>query len=102
MRTCIPLVQYASGRMIGARESAISLRSQLDEAIVSGVDIIFDFARVEVTQSFIDELVGSLILRFGPDILDKLVFKSCSDDVRAIIKFVVADRVDQYLKRNSH
>ncbi|HQU99312.1 MAG TPA: STAS-like domain-containing protein [Nitrosomonas sp.] len=102
MRTCIPLIQYASGQMIGARESAIPLRTQLDDAIVSGADIIFDFARIEVTQSFIDELIGSLILRFGPNILDKLVFKSCSDNVRAIIEFVVADRVDQYLKRNSH
>jgi len=85
MRTCIPLIQYASGQMIGARESAIPLRTQLDDAIVSGA-----------------ELIGSLILRFGPNILDKLVFKSCSDNVRAIIEFVVADRVDQYLKRNSH
>lgn len=98
----IPLIQHASGRMIGARESALLLRSQLEEALASGADVIFDFARIEVTQSFIDELIGSLIRRFGPSILDKLIFKSCSDDVRAIIEFVAADRVDQYLKRNSH
>lgn len=102
MRTQIPLIQHAHGRLIGARESAIPLRLQVEEALARGADVVFDFSGVEVTQSFIDALIGSLILKRGPDVLDQMVFKSCSDDVRAIIEFVAADRVDQYLKTRSH
>jgi hypothetical protein len=47
-------------------------------------------------------LDGTDILKRGPDVLDQMVFKSCSDDVRAIIEFVAADRADQYLKAHSH
>ena len=102
MRTHIPLIQHASGRMIGARESAIPLRLHIEEALASGADVIFDFTGIAVTQSFIDALIGSLILKRGPNILEKLVFKSCSDDVRAIIEFVATDRADQYLKTHAH
>jgi hypothetical protein len=55
-----------------------------------------------VTQSFVDELIGRVVLQNGPDVLQHLVFKACSDDVRAIIEFVVSDRVDQYIKTHSH
>lgn len=102
MRTQIPLIQHAHGRLIGARESAIPLRLQVEEALSSGADVVFDFAGVEVTQSFIDALIGVLILKRGPVVLDQMVFKSCSDDVRAIIEFVAADRADQYLKTRAH
>lgn len=63
---------------------------------------MFDFSGVEATQSFVDELIGTLILKRGPDVLGQVVFKSCSDDVRAIIEFVAADRADQYRKTRSH
>lgn len=102
MRTQIPLIQHAHGRLIGARETAVLLRLPIEEALAGGGDLVFDFSGVEVTQSFVDALIGRLILTRGPDVLDQLVFKSCSDDVRAIIEFVAADRADQYLKAHSH
>ncbi len=102
MRSYIPLTQYARGHLVGARATAMPLREQVEEALAQGAEVLFDFAAVEATQSFIDELVGVLILRHGPNVLDRLIFKSCSDDVRAIIEFVAADRCDQYIKANSH
>lgn len=102
MRTQIPLVQHAHGRLIGARETAVPLRLQVEETLACGGDVVFDFSGVEVTQSFVDALIGTLILKRGPEVLDQVVFKSCSDDVRAIIEFVAADRSDQYLKAHSH
>lgn len=45
---------------------------------------------------------GTLILRHGPDVLGQIVFKSCSEQVRAIVEFVAADRADQYFKAHSH
>jgi len=102
MRTQIPLIQHAHGRLIGARETAVPLRLQVEQALAAGGDVVFDFAGVEVTQSFVDALIGTFILKRGPDVLGQMVFKSCSDDVRAIIEFVAADRADQYLKAHSH
>ncbi len=102
MRTQIPLIQHAHGRLIGARETAVPLRLQVEETLAAGGDVVFDFAGVEVTQSFVDALIGGFILKRGPDVLGQMVFKACSDDVRAIIEFVAADRADQYIKAHSH
>ena len=49
-----------------------------------------------------DALIGTLILKRGPDVLGQLVFMPCSEDARAIVEFVAADRADQYLKAHSH
>jgi hypothetical protein len=102
MQTRIALNNYAFGRLVGARATAVPLREQVEEILSHGAEVTFDFSFVQATQSFIDELIGVLILRHGPDILSRLVFKSCSDDVRAVIEFVAADRCDQYVKANSH
>lgn len=102
MRSHIALTQYARGHLAGTRSTAAPLRELVEEVLAKGSEVVFDFTSVRATQSFIDELVGILILRHGPDILNHLVFKSCSDDVRAIIEFVAADRGDQYMKANLH
>ncbi len=102
MRSFIRLSQFARRRLVGARATAMPVREQVEEMLARGSEVVFDFATVEVTQSFIDELVGALILRRGPDVLDRLIFKNCSDDVRAIIEFVAADRCDQYIKSHTH
>ena len=102
MRSEITLNQYARGHMVGPRSTAISLREEAELVLARGYEVVFDFSGVETTQSFIDELVGGLILRRGVDVLERIVFRACSDDVRAIIEFVAADRCDQYLKTHTH
>lgn len=102
MRTSIALHSYAHGRLIGPRIAAAPLREEVEAALAAGAEVILDFSGVEATQSFIDGLVGALILQSGPDVLERLIFKSCSDDVKAILQFVAADRCDQYLKNNTH
>lgn len=102
MRANIALTQFAHGQMIGSRSSAMPLREMVEEALSSRQEVVFDFKHVRVTQSFIDELIGRVVLNNGPEILDRLIFKSCSDDVRAIIEFVVSDRCDQYIKSHTH
>lgn len=102
MRSEIFLANMARGRFIGTRATAATLREQVEIALTQGGEVVFDFSGIEATQSFIDELVGSLVLRNGPDILSRIVFKSCSDDVRAVIEFVATDRCDQYIKANTH
>jgi len=83
--------------------AAVPVRDELEIALAqAGTEVILDFSGVSATQSFIDELVGVLVLRSGPEVLSRIVFKGCSDDVRAIIEFVVSDRCDQYMKANTH
>lgn len=102
MRAQISLTQHAQGRVIGARETAVPLRLRVEEALACGADVVFDFSGVEVTQGFVDELIGVQILKHGPNVLAQMVFNSCSEDTRAIIEFVAADRADQYRKARSH
>ncbi len=98
-----PLSHFAAGHLAGTRAIAVPLRVAIEQAYCSkSGDIILDFKAVEVTQSFMDEVIGRLILSYGPDVLKKLIFKNCSNDVKAIIKFIAADRSDQYLKQNTH
>lgn len=102
MRSQIHLNQHARGHLVGTRTLATPLREEAETALSRGFEVALDFAGVEATQSFIDELVGVMILKHGPDVLEKLVFKSCTPNVRAIIEFVAADRCDQYLKQHTH
>jgi len=102
MRSSVLLHAYAHGRLVGPRLSAAPVREKIEIALAQGVEVVLDFSGVEATQSFIDGLIGVLVLQHGPDVLSHLVFKSCSDDVKAILQFVAADRSDQYLKSHSH
>lgn len=102
MRTSLHLKTYAHGRLVGPRLTAAPLKVEVETALAQGAEVALDFSGIEATQSFIDGLVGALILHHGPDVLARLVFKSCSDDVKAILQFVAADRCDQYLKAHAH
>ena len=103
MNRQIHLIQHAHGHMVGSRMAAAPVRDELEITLAqAGAEVVLDFSGISATQSFVDELVGVLVLRHGPDILSRIVFKGCSDDVRAIIEFVVADRCDQYIKSNTH
>lgn len=101
-RTHMMLSAHATGRLASVRLGAVSVRGQAEMALLRGEEVVLDFAGIEVTQSFIDELVGALILHNGPEILQRIVFKNCSNDTRAIIEFVVIDRSDQYLRTHTH
>jgi len=102
MRTQLSLTPSLQGHMASTRVSAQPLREKTRELLSKGNEVVLNFQGVQVTQSFIDELVGVLILQDGPDILTRIVFKNCSEDVEAIIRFVATDRSDQYIKAHSH
>ena len=93
----IALQQHALGRMIGMRSSAVPIRKTIELALEEEREVIIDFAGVEVTQSFIDELLGALILREGPEIMQRLILKGCSEQTRGIVKFVATDRAEQFI-----
>jgi len=88
-----------SEKVLGTRYSAISLRQHLEERLESCESVRVDFSGVFVTQSFVDELLGPLILRIGPTVVQRFVFLGCSDDTQAILKLVFASRIRDFASR---
>jgi len=68
---------------------------EIERNLATGNTVAIDFSGKDATQSFVDELIGALILKQGREVLSKLSFKNCSDELKSIIKFVVNDRVHQ-------
>lgn len=91
-----------SSSFMGTRDRALKIRDEIEALLRQGQDVEINFSNVAISQSFADELIGVLLLKNGPDILNKLVFKDCSESVKAAIEFVVADRYDQFVKTKTH
>jgi STAS-like domain of unknown function (DUF4325) len=66
-------------------------------ALSDGKDIVFDYAGVDsTTQSFTHALISESIRKFGEDVLDRMSFKNCNDEVKRIISIVV-----EYMQGNT-
>lgn len=90
-----------SVEVFGTRHSALNLRDRISKQLDSGQDVQVDFHGVFVTQSFVDELFGSLILRMGPALLERLTFSGCSPETRAILNLVFASRLKDFSLRQA-
>lgn len=82
-------------RTLGMRASATPFRKEIERCLETGYNVAIDFSGKDATQSFVDELIGGLILKRGRTVLSHISFKNCPDDVKSIIKFVVNDRAHQ-------
>lgn len=58
--------------------------------------VCVDFGGLLVSQSFMDEFLGVMILRHGPSILERVVFRNCNDDVKAAVELVASVRSADY------
>lgn len=96
MTTLIALKPYAHGSMIGMRSSATPIRQIIETSLSKGDALQIDFSGVEVTQSFVDELIGAIILRQGEQIMSRITLKGCSSTTQGIIRFVANDRAKQF------
>jgi hypothetical protein len=87
---------------MGTRTAAAPLRQQVEAVLrTTHGDICLDFDGITVTQGYMDELLGALILRYGPSVLERVAFKACSDDVKAVIQFVANTRGRDFKELNS-
>ncbi len=103
MKTALSVAQAAAGLpFLGTRLAARDVRAQLEYLLSQDGDVVVDFSGIQISQSFADELIGLLLLRRSPEVLDRLAFKGCSDSVKAAIEFVVADRYDEFVRTRSH
>lgn len=83
--------------MLGTRDVATPLRDSVESALDAGSGTIcVDFRELLVSHSFMDEFLGVMILRRGPGVLDRLIFRNCNDDVKAIIQLVASIRTRDY------
>jgi hypothetical protein len=83
--------------MLGTRDVAAPLRSQVQDAIdANQTPVCVDFQGRLASQSFMDEFLGMLILRNGPAILERIIFQNCHDDVKATINLVATIRSKDY------
>ena len=85
--------------VLGTRYSAIELRENIEQRLESCRTVQIDFNGVFVTQSFVDELFGPIILRMGPPILQRLAFSGCNDETKAILSLVLASRLQDFASR---
>lgn len=59
-------------------------------SLKKGDEVVLDFVKVgSVTQSFIHALLSELMRELGPEVLDKIAFKNCNENVKGIINIVV-------------
>src|SRR5262249_34693110 len=83
--------------ILGTREEALPLRRRVELALdQSTLTVCVDFSGITVTQSFMDEFIGVLILRRGPSVLQQVAFRQCSEEVQAVIRFVVSSRIHDF------
>lgn len=55
-----------------------------------GEQVTLNFQGVEsATQSFVHALLSDVIREFGPEVLDRMAFKRCTETVKGIINIVV-------------
>jgi hypothetical protein len=97
----ISLSELTGLQILGTRHSAKKIRKLVSENLSNEGAAVIDFRSVTLTQSFADELIGPLLLEHGPAVLQKLAFKSCSEDARAVITFVVGQRLRDFRERAS-
>ena len=73
------------------KDIARDLRKDVIEPeLKAGNKIEIDFFGVpSATQSFIHALISQTIRTYGVEILDKVIFKNCSEKIKTIIRIVV-------------
>lgn len=59
-------------------------------ALEKNDEVVLDFLGIEsATQSFIHALISDLIRKRGVEVLDKISFKNCNENIKKIINIVV-------------
>lgn len=73
------------------KDIARSLRiKQIIPILESNEVVTIDFDGVEITtQSFIHALISDIIRKHGIDIIDKIKFKNCNENIKRIIHIVI-------------
>ncbi|MBN9485138.1 MAG: hypothetical protein BGO70_10860 [Bacteroidetes bacterium 43-93] len=87
--TKIELYNY-TGDFAENKDIAKDLRINCIEPNIVNDSVQLDFNNItSATQSFIHALISNVIRINGVDVLDRLYFKNCNDQIKTIINIVV-------------
>lgn len=88
--TTIP-IRARAGAFAENKDVARGIRvGELLPTLKWGEDVVLDFAGVEVaTQSFTHALISDAMRIHGPEVLERVSFKSCNDIVQKVVGIVV-------------
>ncbi|HOW60100.1 MAG TPA: STAS-like domain-containing protein [Candidatus Omnitrophota bacterium] len=76
---------YKGEKCISGKATGSFFRNEVEIALAKG-PVIIDFDGIEaITQSFSDEFLGPILAHEGQDVLRTLKFKSCSEEIQAVI-----------------
>jgi hypothetical protein len=80
---------------------ALELRQAVEARLLEGeARIELDFTGVRnTTQSWMNAFIGNLVLVYGKELANRVVFKGCNDTLKALIKFVYGDAMG---RRETH
>src|SRR4030067_1165982 len=86
MQAAFSILEHTQTQFLGSRFRARELREEVEQLLARADEVVLDFTGMKsATQSFIDELVGVLVLRHGPDIVQRLGFKGCTEKTQEIL-----------------
>lgn len=75
---------------VGNRYSGRILRRAIETALENEQMLVLDFSGiVGLTQSFLDEAIGVIVRREGPHVVNRLELRSCEDEIKEMLEFVV-------------
>ncbi len=80
------------GIFAGNKDVAMAIREKaILPALERNEEVILDFTGVEgATQSFVHALISDPMRKYGPDVLDKIVFQGCNAEIANIIRIVAS------------
>jgi hypothetical protein len=81
---------------LGTRYLGRELRMRLERLLDTPGDVRIRFGQIGVTQSFLDEFIGVLVVRYGQTLVDRLVFVGCSRDAEALLELVIGARLEDH------
>lgn len=88
--------KFSPHHFFGTRFIGQQMRGELEALLDRNQSVEIDFTGLNATQSFVDELIGVLVLHYGAAVLQRLTFKGCNEDIKAILHFVVSSRLADY------
>ena len=83
----LPIVGAFAENKDAAREVRLN---KIEPALAKGKNVILDFQGIDgATQSFIHSMISQVIRDHGSDVIERIFFRECSEDVKAIVNIVV-------------
>ena len=95
-----PLIRE-EGEFYADARHALELRRQVEAKILEGeLRIELDFSGVRnTTQSWMNAFIGNLVLVYGKELANRVIFRGCNDTLKALIRFVYGDAME---RRKTH